>query len=119
MTGHGADWVELTLLSADGDQGFPGALTVRTRYQLIPGGAQVTYRATTTAATVVNLTTHPYFNLNGEGSGATDRHRLVIHASRYTPPVRTASPPGKSATSPARLSTFGPARYWARRGTAP
>ena len=39
VTAHGADWVELTLLSADGDQGFPGELTVTTRYQLIPGGA--------------------------------------------------------------------------------
>ena len=95
VTGQGADWVELTLLSADGDQGFPGELTVRTCYQLIPGGAQVSYHAITTAATVVNLTTHPYFNLNGEGSGATDRHRLVVHASRYTPTSKDGIPTGE------------------------
>jgi len=95
VAGHGADWVELDLLSAEGDQGFPGELTVRIRYQLIPGGAQVSHHATTTAATVVNLTTHPYFNLNGEGSSATDRHRLVIHASRYTPTGSDGIPMGE------------------------
>ncbi len=95
VTGHGADSVELTLLSADGDQGFPGELTVRARFQLIPGGAQVTYHATTTATTVVNLTTHPYFNLNGEGAGATDRHRLMIQASQYTPTSKDGIPTGE------------------------
>jgi aldose 1-epimerase len=95
VTGHGTDWVELTLLSPDGDQGFPGELTVTTRYHLIPGGAQVTYHAVTTASTVVNMTTHPYFNLNGEGSGATDRHALVINASRYTPTSRDGIPTGE------------------------
>jgi aldose 1-epimerase len=84
VAGRGSDWVEFTLDSADGDQGFPGELVVEARYQLVPGGAQVTYRATTAAPTVVNLTTHPYFNLGGEASGSTDDHVLSIRASHYT-----------------------------------
>ena len=95
VAGSGPDWVELTLLSPDGDQGYPGALSVSARYELIPGGAQVTYRAATDAPTVVNLTTHPYFNLDGEGSGSTDGHRLLIHASRYTPNDDDGIPTGE------------------------
>lgn len=85
VDGSGAEWAELSLVSPDGDQGFPGELHVTARFELIPGGAQVTYRATTDAPTIVNLTTHPYFNLDGEGSGSTDGHRMTIHASSYTP----------------------------------
>jgi aldose 1-epimerase len=85
IAGRGEDWVEFTLTSPDGDQGYPGEVRVSARYALIPGGAQVTYRATTDAPTPVNLTTHPYFNLDGEAAGNTDRHVLTIHASAYTP----------------------------------
>lgn len=95
VAGSGPEWVELTLFSPDGDQGYPGALEVVARYELVPGGAQVTYRARTDAPTVVNLTTHPYFNLDGEGSGATDAHRLQIHASRYTPNHADGIPTGE------------------------
>ena len=95
VVGSGADWAELRLVSPDGDQGFTGTLTASARYELVPGGAQVTYRATTDAPTVVNLTTHPYFNLDGEGTGATDGHRLTIHASRYTPNHDDGIPTGE------------------------
>ncbi len=96
VAGQGSDWVEFTLTSPDGDQGYPGELTVSARYELVPGGAQVTYRATTDAPTVVNLTTHPYFNLDGEDSGTTtDDHVLTIHASRYTPNHDDGIPTGE------------------------
>ncbi len=95
VSGSGTNWVELELISANGDQGFPGEVHVAARYQLIPGGARVTYRATTDAPTVVNLTTHPYFNLDGEGSGSTDGHRLTIHASTYTPNHADGIPTGE------------------------
>ncbi len=95
VAGQGADWVELALTSPDGDQGFPGRLDARARYELIPGGAQVTYWATTDAATVVNLTTHPYFNLHGEGEGTADDHVLTVHASRYTPNRDDGIPTGE------------------------
>ena len=71
-------------------------MTVKTRYQLVPGGTQVSYHAITTAATVVNLTTHPYFNLHGEGSSSTDRHRLVINAANYTPARKDGVPTGET-----------------------
>lgn len=94
-SGQGADWVEFTLISPDGDQGFPGELTVTARYELIPGGAQVTYQAVTDAPTVVNLTTHPYFNLNGEASGNVLDHELTVHASNYTPNRPDGIPTGE------------------------
>ena len=95
VLGSGPDWVEFGLVSPDGDQGFPGEVRVSARFELIDGGAQVTYRATTDAPTVVNLTTHPYFNLDGEGSGSTDGHRLTIAASVYTPNHGDGIPTGE------------------------
>jgi aldose 1-epimerase len=74
--------VQLQLISPDGDQGFPGELTVVATFALIPGGAQVTYVARTDAPTVVNLAAHPYFRLGGE---TIESHRLTMQASRYTP----------------------------------
>lgn len=95
VAGSGPDWAEFTLTSPDGDQGYPGTLTVSARYELVPGGVQVTYRATTDATTVLNLTTHPYFNLDGEASGNTDAHLLTVHASRYTPTRADGIPTGQ------------------------
>jgi aldose 1-epimerase len=95
IAGRGARWVEFSLASPDQDQGFPGAVQVTARYELVPGGAQVTYRATTDAPTVINLTTHPYFNLDGEGSGNADGHVLVVHASHYTPNRDDGIPTGE------------------------
>jgi aldose 1-epimerase len=95
VAGRGRDWVEFVLLSPDGDQGFPGELRASARYELVAGGAQVTYRATTDRPTVVNLTTHPYFNLEGEDAGSTDDHVLTIHASRFTPVGADLIPTGE------------------------
>ena len=95
VAGQGPDWVEFSLVSPDGDQGYPGELQVFARYELIPGGAQVTYRATTNEPTVVNLTNHAYFNLNGEGVGNTDDHVLTVHASHYTPTRGDLIPTGE------------------------
>lgn len=91
----GTDWAEFALTSPDGDQGFPGRVQASARFELVPGGAQVTYRATTDAPTVVNLTTHAYFNLDGEGSGDTDAHRMRLAASHYTPNRDDGIPTGE------------------------
>lgn len=77
--------VVLRLASADGDQGFPGALDVQVTYRWRDDHALVVdYVATTTAPTPVNLTQHSYFNLRGEPGTTVLDHLLTIHASRYT-----------------------------------
>ncbi|WP_439379276.1 aldose epimerase family protein [Amycolatopsis lexingtonensis] len=77
------DGLRLTLTSPDGDQGYPGRLTAEVTYRLAPSGLHITYRATTDAPTVVNLTNHTYWNL--AGAGEVYDHRLEIAADRYCP----------------------------------
>lgn len=74
------DFVVLELISEDGDQGFPGRMTVNAEYRLLGSDLSITYRAQTDAPTVVNLTNHLFFNLNG-GGPAKD-HMLKIHADK-------------------------------------
>jgi aldose 1-epimerase len=76
--------IELTLDSADGDQGFPGRLQATVRYTLTPQDEwRIDYAANTDRATVVNLSQHAYFNLAARGSILD--HRLQIAAARYCP----------------------------------
>ncbi len=89
--------VELALLSPDGDQGFPGALTVHVRYILSGHSLEIHYSATTTEPTVLNLTNHTYFNLSGEGNGTILHDILTIPASRYTPANAKLIPTGQLA----------------------
>ena len=75
----------LGLRSPAGDQGFPGTLDVRARFEVGPDTVALTLTARTDAPTVVNLTQHVYLNLDGEGSGTVDDHELQVAASRFTP----------------------------------
>jgi aldose 1-epimerase len=75
----------LALVSTDGDQGFPGEVTVRARFEVDARGVTLTLSARTDAVTVVNLTSHAYFNLAGAGEGAIDEHLLQLAADAYTP----------------------------------
>ncbi len=85
--------VTLGLTSHDGDQGFPGTVTVACRYRLAPGNRMsIDYTAQTDAPTPLNLTHHSYFNLDG-GSTLAD-HRLLVHADRYTPIDENKIPTG-------------------------
>jgi aldose 1-epimerase len=79
------DGVELTYVSKDGDQGFPGTLTTTVRYTLHGGALRIEYVATTDKDTVLNLTNHSYFNLAGQGNGDILRHVVQIKSSRITP----------------------------------
>jgi aldose 1-epimerase len=93
-----ADALELRLVSPDGDQGFPGTLTVVVRYRVTADNAlRIDYRATTDAPTVVNLTNHSYFNLAGEGAGTVYDHQLQINASHFTPVGAGLIPTGEIA----------------------
>lgn len=74
--------VEMTLISKDGDQGFPGTLTAHVRYTLVGDKLRMDYTATTDKTTIVNLTQHSYFNLAGGGDIL--GHVLKLDADRYT-----------------------------------
>ncbi|RRA47174.1 aldose epimerase family protein [Acidipila sp. EB88] len=80
-----ADGVELTLVSPDGDMGFPGQLTAHVRYTLAGHALHIDYSATASAPTVLNLTNHSYFNLAGEGSGTILGQQIMIQAKSVTP----------------------------------
>lgn len=86
--------VEFSLVSPDGDMGFPGTLTAHVRYTLVGTALHVNYSATTDKPTVVNLTNHSYFNLSGEGSGDILGDVIQINADKYTPVDRTLIPVG-------------------------
>jgi aldose 1-epimerase len=77
--------VEMSLVSKDGDMGFPGTLTVHVRYTLVGSAVHINYSATTDKSTVTNITNHSYFNLSGEGSGTILDEVLTLNAAGYTP----------------------------------
>lgn len=78
--------LELTYCSKDGEENYPGNLAVTVTYTLTPGnGLQISYAAVTDKTTILNLTAHPFFNLNGEGSGTILNHVLTIRADHYNP----------------------------------
>ena len=89
--------VEFTLVSPDGDMGFPGALTLTVRYSLQGGALTLDYTATTTATTTLNVTNHSYFNLAGESSGTILDQVIRIDADRYTPVTAELIPTGELA----------------------
>ncbi|MBR4258595.1 MAG: galactose mutarotase [Kiritimatiellae bacterium] len=73
------------LVSPDGDMGFPGTVTMRVVYTVLPGNVwSIEYRATTDKPTVLNPTHHSYWNLAGEASGTVNGQLLKINADKYT-----------------------------------
>ena len=88
--------LELTYLSKDGEEGFPGNLTTTVTYRLTDDNSlKIDYKATTDKATIHNLTNHSYFNLSGAGDPYIGDHLLTINADTYLPTDETAIPYGK------------------------
>jgi aldose 1-epimerase len=89
--------LELTYVSRDGEEGFPGTLTVKVVYTLFAdeNAVKIEYTATTDKDTVLNLTNHSYFNLSGQGNGDILQHQLKLYASQFTPVDVTLIPTGK------------------------
>lgn len=90
--------LELHYLSKDGEEGFPGNLSVTATYTLTDDNElKLTYRATTDKATVLNLTHHSYFNLRGQGNGDILGHEVYINADKTTPVDSTLITTGEFA----------------------
>lgn len=83
LTGHGPHHADLALTSPAGDAGFPGTLDVSLRYSVADTNLRLDLEARTDQPTVLNLTNHTYFNLDGEGSGSVENHELTLQAGRY------------------------------------
>lgn len=91
--------IVFTRVSKDMEEGFPGNLQVKVTYHLNQdNGLEMSYDATTDKPTVVNLTNHAFFNLNGEGNGTILNHLFTIYASQITPVDSTLIPTGKITT---------------------
>ncbi len=90
--------VEFLYYSEDGEMGYPGAVKTVARYEWSEENElRLTMTAESDAATVINLTNHVYFNLNGEGNGNVFGHTLKLNASEYLPTDATQIPLGESA----------------------
>ncbi|MEX6687869.1 aldose epimerase family protein [Danxiaibacter flavus] len=86
----------LTYVSSDGEEGYPGTLTAKVTYTATGNkSVKIDYEISTDKKTVVNLTNHSYFNLNGQGSGTINNHTLQLNADNFTPVDSTLIPVGK------------------------
>lgn len=87
----------LALASPHGEMGFPGSLDVTAEFIVTADEVSITYEATTDSPTVVNLTNHAYFNLDGVGTGTVDDHTLQVAAAMVTPVTSDGIPTGELA----------------------
>lgn len=99
VTADGVSSLKLTYHSPAGEEGYPGAVDISVTYSLNDKNElKISYLATTDAPTIVNPTSHCYFNLHGSSAQSTNTHILYINASHYTPTDSTLIPTGEIAT---------------------
>ena len=85
--------VILSYVSIDGEEGYPGTVTTKVIYSLTDKDElRIEYKIKTDQKTIINVTNHNYWNLNGEGSGTINWHGLMIKATNYNPVDSTLIP---------------------------
>jgi aldose 1-epimerase len=88
--------LQLTYVSKDGEEGYPGTLTATVTYTLTDENElKIDYLATTDKTTVLNLTNHSYFDLSGQFAGEIVQHQVTINADRFTPVNEHLIPTGE------------------------
>ena len=98
IPGHGRSSVRFSYLSIDGEEGYPGNLSIEITYTLTDDNCiRIDYSATTDKKTIINLTNHSYFNLMGAGNGTISEHELMINAHQYIPVELGLIPTGEVA----------------------
>ncbi len=86
----------LTLVSPDGEEGYPGNLNIKVTYTVTLDNALIIhYEGISDKDTIFNMTNHSYFNLNGHNSGTIDNHKLWLASSFYTPNSDECMPTGE------------------------
>lgn len=96
VTGDDGCSVKLSLESPDGDEGFPGNLTASVTYRINSDNElELIYEGISDADTILNMTNHSYFNLNGHDSGLATGHKLWLNAKEYTPATPECIPTGE------------------------
>jgi len=96
VVSHSASKVQMSYFSKDGEEGYPGNLKVSVTYSLTDDNEfRLDYEATTDKSTLINLASHSYFNMAGEGSGDIYKQELLINGNFYTPVDETSIPTGE------------------------
>lgn len=90
------DSITFSLESPHMDQGYPGNLKMYITYKITSDSSfEILYEATPDMDTIINVTNHSYFNLNGEGTGNIENHKVVLYADYYTPANEFSIPTGE------------------------
>lgn len=109
--------IQFTYISKDGEEGYPGNLTVNMTYELNDDNELIiTHKATTDKKTIVNLTHHSFFNLHGAGNGSINDHFLTFNADNYTPVDSTLIPTGIASVEGTPFDFRNPTVIGARLG---
>lgn len=94
----GEEAVELSYLSPASEEGYPGNLRIKVTYAItVKNELSINYEATTDSVTIINPTSHAYFNLHGTTAKSSNSHKLTINADKYTPTDSLLIPTGQLA----------------------